>query len=240
MNKKGVTLIELIVVLAIVGILLGLAAPPFFTWLGESRLENNALQLYSDLKWAQSLAQEQGEVGILQQASTGMNTAQPMKRRVFIAIEPDDGGYRIYRWQDEDWDGLYDPGEFDPNFNNTSDGPLKQYQSLSHATPGRVDFTGGPKVDDAACSSGDTSTTDAFVNINNCPEVAGVFNSSEYCIRFNSNGFYEGPNNAAIYLKNGKHQYALTINLTGTLHLCQLVEEDIDDDGDKWDWRLIK
>ncbi|RMG04805.1 MAG: prepilin-type N-terminal cleavage/methylation domain-containing protein, partial [Nitrospirae bacterium] len=114
MNHRGVTLIELIVVLAIAGILLGLAAPPFFSWLGESRLENNALQLYSDLKWAQSVAQEQGEVGISQQANAGFTTAQALKRRVFIAIEPDDGGYRIYRWQDEDSDGLYDPGEFDP------------------------------------------------------------------------------------------------------------------------------
>ncbi len=235
MNRRGITLVELLIVLAIVGILLGLSAPPFFEWVGESQLENRALQLYSDLKWAQSVAQDQGDVGINNQVIGGILTATPLKRRVFVAIDTDDGGYRIYRWQDENADGVYNPGEFDPEFENTTDAPIRQYESLSPAVPGRLS-----QVDDAACSSGTTNSSGAFVSINNCPTVSGVFSGSDVCIRFNSKGFYEGGNNAAIYLKSGEHQYALAINITGTIRLCQLVEEDLDGDGDKWDWRIIK
>lgn len=233
-NKKGLTLIELLVTLAIIGILLSLGGPELYNWYSRSKLENQALQLYGDIRWAESIAMEQGEVGINivnDPTNPAVINANTLKRRVFVALDPGAGTYRIFRWQDENSNGVYDSGEFDPDFKNTSDNPIKSRTSIHFGRNGLID--------DAACSGNETGSNQPIVNINPCP-AGSVFDDTEYCLRFNAKGFNEGLANAAIYISNDNYSYAIRINLTGTVELCELVERDLDEDGDKWDWKRIK
>ena len=55
-NKKGITLIELMVTVAIIGIVVGIAIPSFTSYLPRLRLNGAARDLISDLRLARSLA----------------------------------------------------------------------------------------------------------------------------------------------------------------------------------------
>lgn len=55
-NNKAVTLIELMVVLAIIAIMLGMAAPSFFNYQRTLKLRSAARELASDIRFARQLA----------------------------------------------------------------------------------------------------------------------------------------------------------------------------------------
>jgi prepilin-type N-terminal cleavage/methylation domain-containing protein len=55
-NKQGFNLIELMVVIAIVGIIAGIAAPPIFRYVNANRLQTHADRLGADLQYARSLS----------------------------------------------------------------------------------------------------------------------------------------------------------------------------------------
>ncbi|MCF6177983.1 MAG: GspH/FimT family pseudopilin [Geopsychrobacter sp.] len=56
MNQKGVTLIELIVVIGIMGIVAAMAMPATFAWLADARFRDAAARLESALKQTRDLA----------------------------------------------------------------------------------------------------------------------------------------------------------------------------------------
>lgn len=55
--KKGYTLVELVVVLAIVTIFLGILVPRLDGLFAKEQLESVVYQMHSDLRWAQQMAQ---------------------------------------------------------------------------------------------------------------------------------------------------------------------------------------
>ena len=67
-SRQGFSLIELMVVIAIVGIIAGIAAPPIFRYVDGNRLQTNADRMAADLQYARSLSISQG--AILRFAST--------------------------------------------------------------------------------------------------------------------------------------------------------------------------
>ena len=54
MNKKGFTLIEITVTLAILGIISAIAIPSYFSWLPKYRLQTSVRHIYDDLNMARS------------------------------------------------------------------------------------------------------------------------------------------------------------------------------------------
>ena len=55
-DNKGFSLIEVMVVVAIIGVMSAIAVPPFFSWLSNKGIQSAARSLYTNLKKAQSLA----------------------------------------------------------------------------------------------------------------------------------------------------------------------------------------
>lgn len=67
-NRRGFSLIELMVVIAIVGVIASISAPPIFRYLDSNRLQTDADRLAADLQYARTLSISQGS--ILRFAST--------------------------------------------------------------------------------------------------------------------------------------------------------------------------
>lgn len=67
-SRQGFSLIELMVVIAIVGVIAGISAPPIFRYVNSNRLQTHADRLAADLQYARSLSISRGE--ILRFAST--------------------------------------------------------------------------------------------------------------------------------------------------------------------------
>jgi prepilin-type N-terminal cleavage/methylation domain-containing protein len=61
-TRQGFTLIELMVIIAIVGVIAGISAPPIFRYVNSNRLETHADRLAADLQYARTLSISQGTI----------------------------------------------------------------------------------------------------------------------------------------------------------------------------------
>ena len=83
MNKKGFTLIELTVTLAILGIISTIAIPSFFSWLPRHRLQTSVRHIYDDMNMARSRAvKTNADIGV------AFNTSNE-NYRIFIDTDKD-------------------------------------------------------------------------------------------------------------------------------------------------------
>jgi len=65
MNRKGFTLIETVVVLAILAILSAVAVPAFISWLPDYRLKGSSRDIYGAMSKARSSAARQNTVAVM-------------------------------------------------------------------------------------------------------------------------------------------------------------------------------
>jgi prepilin-type N-terminal cleavage/methylation domain-containing protein len=65
MNKKGFTMIELTVTLAILGIISAIGIPSYFSWLPKYRLQTSVRNIYDDLNMARSRAVRTGTLTVV-------------------------------------------------------------------------------------------------------------------------------------------------------------------------------
>ena len=92
MNKKGFTIIEITVTLAILGIISAIAIPSYFSWLPKHRLRTSVRKIYDDMNMARSRAvRTNSDIGIEFNSSNE-------NYRVFIDTDGDqilDGGETV-------------------------------------------------------------------------------------------------------------------------------------------------
>ena len=64
-NRKGFTLTELTVTLSILGIMMAISVPSYFSWLPRHRLQTSARQIYDDLNLAKIRAVKDNTVACI-------------------------------------------------------------------------------------------------------------------------------------------------------------------------------
>ena len=86
-RHRGITLAEVLVVLVIVGILVGLAAPSFSRSQGESRLDGDAAKLSTDVQWTRLLATKSGNRAFLLLSGSGRNWSVWIDRDSSLSLD---------------------------------------------------------------------------------------------------------------------------------------------------------
>lgn len=198
-RRSGFTIIEMLVVISIIAIILALGAPPFLKWYTQSKVEDNASTLQEDIKSAQIEAQRQGEVDVV--------AGNIQKRKIYIALNPDNNSYKVVRWQDNDGNNLRDTAE--------------EFTTIMEKTLTNSKFGFDASVNKIACGENSRTSSESMTNITatTCPDLP-IF-AGYRCSRFNGNGFNDGMNNGVIYITNGTYTSGVTLNPAGLTALCR-------------------
>lgn len=193
-NQRGVTLLELLVALAIVGILLAVASWGSAEVVQRWQTWRGAQQVLEDLREAQAHAERSG--GFV------FNGGALVTARSFLVFEPEMKRYGLFAWQDSDGDGVPEVGE--------------SRRIWSRVLPPAVNFGWAAGVDRKACSNGDgTPTLPITFGTTGYPPCEG-----RPCLKFDKQGFSSmGP--GAVYLVDGNQSFALTATRPGHFTLCR-------------------
>ncbi len=190
---RGVTLIELIVVITILGILLSIALPKFNSYIKDLKALKEASQVYEDLRLAQMEALKRGGSSLV-----GGNL---VNRRVFVVFDIPNTSYSVYLWEDIDGDGNPEVGESNLLFS----------RSLVY-----MRFSIPPGVTTSACA-GDSPISSFPVTFQ--AKAYPPCNGNP-CVMFHPWGFIEDPN-GVIYMSYQDKTYAVSINRAGYIRLCK-------------------
>lgn len=216
MNKRGFTLIEVIVVISIISILAGLAVPPIREMLNRQRARDSATAMLETIKSAQVEAQKRGDTEVV--------NGQLRKRKVYVAVYPADmasagnppNTVRAISWTDLNSDNM-----------KTSD----EFSVLQEVSLGKSTFSVPSSINKTACSNNaGTPSNTGIVNftVNVCPpNTVSFFPAGTRCIKFNGYGFSESMNNAAAYINGNGETFAVTVGLAGITDFCRW-------DGNNW------
>jgi prepilin-type N-terminal cleavage/methylation domain-containing protein len=198
-NRCGFTLVEIMVVIAILSIILGVSAGPFLKMLGRGKIEDRVSTMHETFKSAQTQAMKRGDVEIV--------GGQIIKQKIYLGVNQTTGTYRVVQWRDANNDNVRDATEF----------TLLQEDSLKGTHFG---FLG--TVNKKACSNNAGAPADSVVNLttNSCPSLAAQLTGYR-CARFDGKGFMEAMNNAAVYVTNDIDSFAISINPAGIMTLCR-------------------
>lgn len=193
-HRRGFSLLELLLVLALVGALLCLGSWGSAAWVRRWQVTRGVGQLYEDLKQAQTTAEQAGNTALVDGALVA--------RRSFLVFNPEQTRYSLYQWQDVDGDGVPQPGE--------------NRRIWERQLPPGVEFAVAEGIGLRACSNqpGAPSGPITF-NTAGYPPCLG-----QPCIKFDNQGFsVMGP--GAAYLTNGDRHVALTLTRPGHFTLCR-------------------
>ena len=192
--QGGFTLLELLLVVALIGILLTVSAWGSAAVLRDWQVQRAARQLLEDLKSAQRHAELRG--------STTLNDGRLTARRSFLVFSPATRSYTLHGWQDLDGNGNPGAGESEVIWE----------QSL----PPGVEFDWLADVDRKACGNASGAPTSAVTFSR--PDYQPC--NDHPCIKFDSQGTSViGP--GAIYLANADQSYALSVTRAGLFRLCK-------------------
>jgi prepilin-type N-terminal cleavage/methylation domain-containing protein len=206
-NRAGMTLVEIMVVIALIAVIGGLAAGPFRDMLRKGKVEDRASSLHETFKWAQTQAMKGGGVEIV--------GGKIVTKRIYLAVNQTSNVYRVIQWRDVNSDNVMTLDEF----------TLLQERSLMESH-----FGVPPSVDKKACGNTAGAPADSVTNLteNICP-TNSLFTGYR-CARFDGKGFLsESMQNAATYVTNSDSSisYALSMNPAGVMTLCRW-------DGNAW------
>ena len=90
-NRRGFTLVEMMVVVMIFGLLMVAGVPPFVNYVRSNRLETNADRMASDLQLARSIAISNGIVVRVTATTTGYTVTDPVTAQTIRQREFDGG-----------------------------------------------------------------------------------------------------------------------------------------------------
>ncbi len=189
----GFTLLELLLVIALIGIMAGMATWGGRQMIADWRLKKAAQQLFEDLKAVQGRAERA--------ASLTLNNGVLVMQRTFLVFDPAAGAYAAYVWQDGNADGVADTGESALLWRNR--------------LPSDVTFGWVAGIDRRACSNsaGVPPSAVSFASPNYAPC------NDQPCIKFDHHGFSSmGP--GAVYLTDDELSLAITGTRPGHFTLC--------------------
>jgi len=81
-SRQGFNLIELMVVIAIMGVIAGISAPPIFRYIEGNRLQTNADRLAADLQYARSLSISTSQILRFSSTPEGYQLINPITMNV--------------------------------------------------------------------------------------------------------------------------------------------------------------
>lgn len=193
-TKRGMTLLELLVTLAIIGLLLGAGYWGSAEVVQRWQVWRGGQQILEDIKEAQARAERENGFAF---SDGALVTA-----RSFLVFEPEEGRYGLYDWHDVDGDGHPESAE--------------TRRVWSRELPPAVRFGWAAEVDRKACSNSAGPPVAAVTfGTASYPPCSG-----SPCLKLDQLGFsVMGP--GAIYLVDGAHSFALTVTRPGRLTLCR-------------------
>ena len=109
-NRRGFSMVETMIVIAIIAIIAAMAGPPFFRYLASNRLDTGADRLAADLQYARSLSVSSSQILRFTCSESGYRVTNPVGgvliRQVNFTHDLNLGGVAVadfYPW------GMADP-----------------------------------------------------------------------------------------------------------------------------------